>query len=227
VGENDRNVDTEVEGLLSNPWLEIPLADYEGHMSSPEIGQAQMLADQFSLLVKRIRPASVAIIGCAGGNGLDRIERGQVERIVAVDINPKYVEKAGARHAGRLTHLQLICADVQSEVLQFEPVDLIYAGLVFEYVAVPSIIATLKRNCREGGTLATVLQFPIFAQSAVSLSPYKSLSRLAPVIRLVAPSDLDRIAVAAGFAPATSEIIELPSGRAFCLQTFRLGASRS
>jgi hypothetical protein len=30
-----------------NPWLHIPLADYEGHMALPEIGQACMLADQF------------------------------------------------------------------------------------------------------------------------------------------------------------------------------------
>src|ERR1700689_4786619 len=31
---------------MRNPWLEIPLEDYEGHMSHPSIGQAQMLADQ-------------------------------------------------------------------------------------------------------------------------------------------------------------------------------------
>jgi hypothetical protein len=27
---------------MSNPWLHIPLVDYEGHMSLPAIGQAQM-----------------------------------------------------------------------------------------------------------------------------------------------------------------------------------------
>jgi hypothetical protein len=30
---------------MRNPWLAIPLADYEGQMALPEIGQAQMLAD--------------------------------------------------------------------------------------------------------------------------------------------------------------------------------------
>ena len=138
-----------------NPWLEIPLEDYEGHMALPSVGQAQMLADQFALLIKRIRPASLALVGCAGGNGLDRVDPEQVERVVAIDINPKYLEQAEARHAKRLKQLQLICADIQSEKLHVEPVDFIYAALVFEYVDVLSTIATLKHICRGGGTLVS------------------------------------------------------------------------
>jgi pimeloyl-ACP methyl ester carboxylesterase len=57
-------------------------------MALPSIGQAEMLAAQFALLIKRLRPASVAIVGCAGGNGLNRIDPGQLERVVAIDINP-------------------------------------------------------------------------------------------------------------------------------------------
>jgi hypothetical protein len=30
---------------VRNPWLEIPLSDYEGHMELPQIGQAEMLAE--------------------------------------------------------------------------------------------------------------------------------------------------------------------------------------
>src|SRR5580692_4374755 len=54
---------------MSNPWLDIPLEDYEGHMSLPAIGQAQMLADQLVLLIERERPTSIAVVGCAGGTG--------------------------------------------------------------------------------------------------------------------------------------------------------------
>jgi SAM-dependent methyltransferase len=140
--------------------------------------------------------------------------------VVAIDINPRYLEAARERHARRLNRLELICVDIQSEA-QFEPVDLIYAGLVFEYVNVSATIATLKRNCRKSGTLATVLQLPSPHRSAISPSPYVSLSRLGPSMRLVAPSELDRIADSAGFAPATSEIIALASGKLFCVQTFR------
>jgi SAM-dependent methyltransferase len=206
---------------MSNPWLTIPLADYEGHMALPSIDQAKMLADQFERLIERSAATSVAIIGCAGGNGLDRIKAGTIERVVAVDINPEYIEEARARYIGRLTHLELYCADVQSELLTFRPVDLIYAALVFEYVDVPSTIATLRRNCQKNGTLATLLQLPDSTRPAVSPSPYESLSALAPTIRLLAPRDLCVLADAAGFTIAESEVIEPPSGKQFCLQTFR------
>jgi len=42
------------------------------------------------------------------------------------------------------------------------------------------------------------------------------------MIRLVAPSELRRMAELAGFSEATSEIVELSSRKAFCVQTFRL-----
>ncbi len=193
-------------------------------MSAPAIGQAQMLADQLEVLVKRIRPNSVAVVGCAGGNGLDRLIDNHVERVVGVDINPKYIDEVAARYAGRVNGLHLICADVQSESLRFEPVDLIYAGLVFEYVDVERTVATLKRNCRQGGVVATVLQLPSTDLAVVSPSNYKSLSQLGSVIRLVDPAHLSSISAGAGFAVSTPEIIELPSGKRFCLQTYRLEA---
>jgi SAM-dependent methyltransferase len=208
---------------LRNPWLDIRLEDYEGHMSLPSIGQAQMLSDQLELLIERESPASVAIIGCAGGNGLERIAPGKVQRVVAVDINPRYVEETGKRHAGRLSGLELICADVQSEALCFDPVDLIYAALVFEYVDGASTLATLARNCKPGGTLAILLQLHDPGLAAVSPSPYRSLDVLEPMIRPVSPASLCSAAAAAGFSAADSCSILLDSGRRFRLQIFRRG----
>jgi hypothetical protein len=80
-----------------NPWLSILLADYEGHMALPAVGQAHMIAEQFDRALRRWAPARIAVIGCAGGNGLDRIEPSTVERVVAVDLNPEYIECARAR----------------------------------------------------------------------------------------------------------------------------------
>lgn len=36
---------------MRNPWLDIPLADYEGHMALPQIAQAKMIADHFESLL--------------------------------------------------------------------------------------------------------------------------------------------------------------------------------
>src|ERR1700733_2036112 len=112
----------------SNPWLNIPLDDYEGHMSLPAVGQAQMIAEQLDLGLERWSPTSIAVIGCAGGNGLDKIAGRTVERVVAVDVNPDYIERTRARHAQRLQGLELVCADVQSESVKYEPVELTYAA---------------------------------------------------------------------------------------------------
>ena len=54
---------------MSSPWLTLPLANYEGHMSASNVGQADLLADVFANVLEEFHPASVAVIGCAGGNG--------------------------------------------------------------------------------------------------------------------------------------------------------------
>jgi hypothetical protein len=208
-----------------SPWLGIPLDDYEKHMSLESVGQATMLADRFAALVLRLRPASVVLFGCAGGNGLDRIEPGQVDRVVAVDINPRYIDATAKRYAGRFAEFEMMCADVQSPTLRFEPVELCYAGLLFEYVDLGLTMDTLERCCRPGGKLATILQLP--GESLVSPSPFRSLDRLATAMKLIAPAQLAGAAAAVGFATEASEIVRLSSGKSFCLQTFGLTASRA
>jgi hypothetical protein len=37
---------------MSNPWLSIPLDDYEGHMSLPAVGQARMIAEQLDFALE-------------------------------------------------------------------------------------------------------------------------------------------------------------------------------
>ncbi len=206
---------------MGNQWLNIPLDDYEGHMSLPELGQAQMIAEQLGRALERWSPTSIAVLGCAGGNGLDKILGRMVERVVAVDVNPHYIERARARYAQRLQGLELVCADVESESLIYDPVDLTYAALLFEYVGVLPALRTVKRNSRPNAILTTVLQLPHVAIPAVSPSPYKSLGSLASVLKLVAPEILCDAAVDVGFAATDSTIIELSSGKRFCIQNFK------
>ena len=202
-----------------NAWLDIPLEDYEAHMALPSIGQARMLSDQLQLLTARKSPRSIAVAGCAGGNGLERLGPG-VTRIVAIDINPAYLAALEARHSAPLPGLEVHCADVESPALTFEPVDLIYAGLIFEYVDAAAALATFKRNARPGAALAVLLQLPGEGQDAVSPSPYRTLSKLAGSMRLVPPAQLQRAAAAAGFVLEDLRVIGLNSGRRFHLQLF-------
>jgi trans-aconitate methyltransferase len=208
--------------MVASPWLDIPLADYEGHMALPDIAQARMLADELENAVRQHAPRSVAIIGCSGGNGFARLVGTTVERIVGIDINPAYVAAAQARFGTELPELALYVADIQDALpATIMPVEMIVAGLIFEYVDLRATMHNLRQLCAPGGMLVAVLQAPSAEAKAVSPSPYRSLQRLAPAMRLRDPGEVEAAAAGAGFAPATTRGLALPSGKVFNVLSFR------
>jgi SAM-dependent methyltransferase len=210
------------ETAMRCAWLDIPLADYEGHMSVPGVGQAEMLATQFAELLETWSPASAAVIGCAGGNGFDRIRVEVTGRVVGIDINPQYVQELAYRYGARIPGLELYVRDIQEPVEKIAPVDLIYAALVFEYVAPKPVLRNLKSLCRSGGVLATVLQLPSDQASPVADSPYTSLKGLASAMHLVSPADLAADANEVGFELLSSRLLRLSSGKEFAIQAYQL-----
>jgi len=203
---------------MRTPWLDIPLTDYERHMALPQVGQAKLIADRLAALLAAHRPSSVAIIGCAGGNGFECL--GGVERVVGVDINPRYLEAARNRFAASVPGLELVTADIQSSARLFEAVDFIYAALLFEYVDPMRAMISLRRHCRTGGVLATVIQLPHENLAVVSPSPYSSLQALGSTLRLVAADELRAHAEQAGFRHTATSHLVSPGGKEFALQTF-------
>jgi trans-aconitate methyltransferase len=206
--------------MVASPWLDIPLADYEGHMALPEIAQARMLADELEIAVRQHAPSSVAIIGCSGGNGFERLIGTTVERVVGLDINPTYVAAAQARFGTQMPKLALYVADIQDSLPNIAPVEMIFAGLIFEYVDLHTAMHNLRRLCAQGGTLVAVLQAPSAEAKAVSPSPYRSLQQLAPAMRLRHPQEMKGAAVEAGLAPATMRSFTLPSRKSFIVMSF-------
>ena len=79
-----------------NPWLALPLEDYEGHMGSAAVNQLVPLADLFGEALARLRPRSVAVLGVAGGNGLEHVDGTLTTRVVAVDVNQAYLDATRA-----------------------------------------------------------------------------------------------------------------------------------
>ena len=129
---------------MNNPWLTIPLEDYEGHMAMPDVGQAKMLANEFEALLKIYAPPSAALIGCAGGNGFEEAAKAGVTRLVGLDINPTYIADAKARYAGRMMGLELYCADIEGDMPELRPVHIVYGALVFEYVDTAKALKNLR-----------------------------------------------------------------------------------
>lgn len=208
--------------MVRNPWLDIPLPDYEAHMSLPTIGQSRLLADQLDTLVRTYSPCGVAIVGCAGGNGFERLLGTSVTRVVGVDINPVYIEQARRRFEGRIPGLELLAADIQSPESLFDPIDLIYAALVLEYVDLEQAMSALGRHCKPNGILAVLSQLPHETLTEVSPSPYTSLRLLAPGMRLVPAEELKMQASQAGFVPERSSTVVSSGGKRFSVDEFRL-----
>ncbi len=204
-----------------NPWLDIPLADYEQHMALPENGQAQMLAKELGAVVEECHPKSVAIIGCAGGNGFKCLLGHGLERVVGVDINPTYIDTFRRRCRGAFSKVESYVADIQLDELRFPPVDLVFVALVFEFVDLDKTIKALRPLCLPGGCFAVVLQLANPSLEAVTPSPYTSLQKLAPILRLLEPEVFVSSAQASGFTLEGDKHLELPSGKQFCRLTFR------
>jgi len=206
---------------MESPWLSIPLEDYEGHMGSAEVDQAGLLASEFRRAVRRAKPLSLALIGCAGGNGLEHVNPRVTQRVVAIDIQPEYARAVLARYGAMLPGLEVHVADVQDETFSIAPVDLIHAALLFEYVDVERTLARLAAICNRGGTLGTVLQLPAAGRAPVTPSPFPSLQQLAPFMHLVAPWELESHALRAGFRLEESDKVVSSAGKAFAVQRFR------
>ncbi len=206
---------------MINPWLTIPLEDHEGHMALPYVGQAKMLVNEFEELLKTYAPTSAAVIGCAGGNGFEEAAKAGVARLVGLDINPSYIADAKARYAGRMTGLELYCADIAGDAPELRPVDLIYGALVFEYVDIAKALKNLRGICLPGGILAALLQLPKEGVANVSPSPFVTLKDLGSIMRLVPPNDFRKIAEGLGFGFLSQKLITLESGKQFSLQIFK------
>jgi SAM-dependent methyltransferase len=206
---------------MTNPWLHIPLDDYEAHMALPQVQQARLLSDLLAFVVDAYSPQSVALLGCAGGNGLEQLEGRSLVRVVAVDINPAYVEHARARWQGRIAGLDCVVGDVEKDDLGIAPVDLVFAGLLLEYVDLEAALPRIRAMVRGGGTLVTVLQSASAAIPEITPSPFNSLNALASIMRLVEPDRLTAVAEDHGFRQIDGRPAQAEGGKHFAVQMFQ------
>jgi hypothetical protein len=198
-----------------NPWTSIALADYEGHMAFPAIGQAAMLAEEFRQAVAATSPRSVALLGCAGGNGLEALDGSAVERVVCVDINPAFLAALETRHRARLPGLECHAGEVES-FRSAAPVDLVFGGLVFEYTRLDEAIESVAWLLRAGGNFHAVLQCPAEGLATVSPSPHAAaLASVGACFRHVDAPDLIRHAAHHGLWLQEDREVRLASGKSF------------
>jgi SAM-dependent methyltransferase len=206
-------------GLVPNPWLRVPLEEYEGHMESPAVAQLCVLADLFAEALARCRPHSVAVLGVAGGNGLERIDPAVTERVVGFDFNPSYLETVRRRHAS-LRGLELNCVDLAKGPLKAEPVELVHAALIFEHAGTGRCLDNAVQLVAPGGTLSVVLQLPGDPGTEVAATRFPSVQQLRPGFSLIDPAEFGRAVEARGLRLSHEARRPLPAGKGFWMGLF-------
>ena len=204
---------------MQNPWMKIPLAEYEGHMNSPGVEQLGALADLFENALLYSLPDSVGILGIAGGNGLDRVDSAVTTRILGVDIQPAYLEAARERY--RNLPLTLICADLRSEILNEEPLRLVHAALIFEHAGLEQCLRNSISLVMCDGYLSVVLQRRSTTEGEISRTQFSAMEALAEHFRLVDQNELCTSLEEMNFTLRHEVGCGLSGGKAFWLGLFK------
>jgi SAM-dependent methyltransferase len=200
---------------MSNPWLDIPEADYVGHMSSPAVGQRPVLGRLLGEALETVQPDVVLVLGCSTGNGLEHVNPAVTSRVVVVDVNPKYLLHLRERFPNPAFELDVRPGDVTDIELEREAYDLVHAGLIFEYIAWPVLLPRVAMALRPGGVLSVILQAPSASSPAVTPTIFTSLRTLESLFRFVEPTALVDAARGEGLNLNARHTEALPAGKSF------------
>jgi hypothetical protein len=204
---------------MSNPWLSIPLEDYEGHMGSAGVRQLAVLAELFKCALDRCLPESVAVLGVAGGNGLEQIDSAATKRIVGVDINQRYLDEV-QRRFGTLAGLELHCRDLAERDFSLAPVALVHAALIFEHAGLGLAFENALSLVAPGGRLSVVLQLSSKDEQGVASTSYTSMQKLKQDFVLIDIGEFQRLLEQKGFQLVEQEDRSLRAGKALWLGVF-------
>jgi hypothetical protein len=205
---------------LHHPWLSVPLRDYEAHMNSEAVAQLAPLSALFAEALDSTKPKSVAILGVAGGNGLECVDPTVTRHIDAIDINPEYLAAVRERHA-TLPGLELHCLDLAEQHAAMPPCDLVHAALIFEHAGVDQCLENAIALVAPGGTLSVVLQLPSETAPAVGDSQIASIQAHRNHFQFVDPDAFTRQLESRGFHRDRTTTRPLPSGKAFWQAFFK------
>lgn len=119
---------------VKNPWEEISLSDYESHMGLNSVMQLQALNELMRGQLNAYAVSTVMVLGVAGGNGLEHLQRGRIQKVYGVDINAAYLEEASRRHPELEGVLECLRVDLTREARRLPEADLVIADLLVEYI---------------------------------------------------------------------------------------------
>lgn len=194
---------------MKNPWEEIDLADYENHMRLDSVYQLQtlneMMKEQFSVYDTKI----VMILGIAGGNGLEHIDRAKYHRVYGVDINQDYLRECQMRYPALKDCFTPVCADLTNHHAPLPQAELLVANLLVEYIGYECFQTVVQKV--QPRFISCIIQINT-AASFVSDSPYlHAFDRLIEVHHQMEEKDLTHALRQIGYRQMGIQVRHLPN----------------
>ncbi len=196
----------------TNPWLNIPLEDYERHMAHHMVGQSTLLNSLTKKYLDEIKPESAVFVGIAGGNGLEHIDNSISRTVIGIDINQEYLDTAYKRYGHSISSLQLVNLDIANHTESICRADFIWAALVIEYTGIDNALEFCINNIRKDGHLIVSIQSNNNSQS-VSSTGIDSIKKAGEIFSVVNPEKLLSKSAEKGFKLIEKEENILPNGK--------------
>ena len=119
---------------MSNPWKKIELSDYENHMSLENVYQLQILNKMMQEQFETYDINTIMILGIAGGNGLEHIDKSKIKKVYGIDVNQEFLIECKKRYKELGDVFETICTDLLDDNLQLPCSDFLVANLLVEYI---------------------------------------------------------------------------------------------
>lgn len=196
---------------MNNPWLEINLDDYENHMSLGSVFQLQTMNKIMKEQFYAHSVKTMMILGVAGGNGLEHVDKKIFDKVYGVDINEGYLSACVKRYPKLQEIFEPVCADLSYNITELPCADLLVANLLIEYIGYDCFKKVVKQVMPR--YISCVIQINTDV-SYVSDSPYIHVfDRLDEVHHQMQEKALDNAMSEVGYVKERQVIHELPNGK--------------
>ena len=154
-----------------NPWEQISLSDYENHMSLGSVLQLQTLNQIMKEQFENFNGTkTIAVLGVAGGNGIEHIRRKSFEKVYGIDINADYLKEVEKRFADLHGILECKKINLITEADILPESECVIANLLIEYIGYDAFKNVLGKM--QAKKVSCVIQINESQEQWVSDSPY-------------------------------------------------------
>lgn len=203
---------------MKNPWETIPLEEYETHMQLQSVKQLQALNAFMKEQFVSCPAKTVAVLGVAGGNGLEHALNAIFSKVYAIDINHAYLKQCAKRFPEPV--FEFIRADLTDPAVLLPKAELLIANLLIEYIGYNRFCDVVQKISPR--FISCVIQHNA-NDRFVSDSPYlHSFDGLESVHRTINKRELNEALAQIGYRCVAQEVRTMPNGTSLIRQDHEL-----